>query len=232
MRTPLLILALLFIQNVFGVSDHFFSDVDAFLKKYVQEGKVKYSSINKAEIKVLTEAIANTNLKGCSDDEIFAFYINSYNILVIKSVLDNNIPKSPLDVSGFFDAKKHNVAGSLLTLNDIENNVIRKKWKEPRIHFVLVCAAIGCPKIENFAYQPKLLYDQLLTQTKKAVNDNSFIKVSNGKVDVSQIFEWYIVDFGNTKKGILDFINKYRTNKIPSTSNVGYYEYNWQLNKL
>ena len=117
-------------------------------------------------------------------------------------------------------------------MNDLENGKIRPEYKDARIHFVLVCAAKGCPKIASFAYFPGKLDQQLDAQTKKAMDDTYFIRVNKGdkKVEVSKIFEWYKEDFTNSGKTILEYVNAYRSEKIPADYAVSQYEYDWQLN--
>jgi hypothetical protein len=213
--------------------DDFFTAANTFLSAYVADGKVDYAGIKseQSSIQKLTDAIASADLSAAGQNTKIAFYLNAYNLLVIKSVVDKLPINSPLDVPGFFDTKKHNVAGEYLTLNDIENKKLRP---DPRVHFALVCAARGCPKIINEAYMPSTVQDQLTRQTKKAMNDASFIKVDNTAktVKISKIFDWYKDDFlkqpGTTA---LTFINQYRDVKIPADYSLGYYEYDWSLNK-
>jgi len=135
-----------------------------------------------------------------------------------------------LDKSGFFDKIQYNIGGSSLTLNDIENKKLRAKFNEPRFHFVLVCAANSCPPIISEAYRPKMLENQLQRQTKKSLNNPSFIKVSDGKVAVSEIFKWYKEDFVKNGQSEIEFLNKYRNDKISENSKLIYYNYDWRLN--
>ncbi len=140
--------------------------------------------------------------------------------------------KSPLDKSGFFDIKKHEIGGELITLNDIEHKLLRASFpKEPRFHFVLVCAGLGCPPIINKAYMPSTLDAQLEQQTILALNDPLFIRVNKNKVRISQIFKWYKSDFTKEVNSLVDFINQYRTEKLPERAQVSFYTYNWALNE-
>ncbi|MBC8045332.1 MAG: DUF547 domain-containing protein [Fimbriimonadaceae bacterium] len=209
----------------------YFTDANAFMNKYVNAGRVDYAAIqtDRTMLDKLVDVIASAHVSDGSADTQIAFYINAYNILTIKNVVDNMPIKSPLDVQGFFDTKKFTVAGASLTLNEIENKKLRP---DPRVHFVLVCAAKGCPKIINEAYMPDKVQAQLNAQTKKALNDPEFIKVdaTNKKVQVSQIFEWYKDDFMKSNASIREFINRYRT-EIPADYTVEFYTYNWDLNK-
>ena len=213
----------------------FFNSTDIFLKTAVVNGKVKYPSIknNSAGLNNLISMIGDMSLSGATDNEKKAFYINAYNITVIKAVINSYPIEKPLDVDGFFDSKKHKVAGEYLTLNDIENNKVRI-YKDARIHFVLVCAAKGCPVIVDYAYRPDKLETQLQERTVFALNDVNFVRVKpNSKtVYISEIFKWYKQDFLAESKSLITFINKYRkdTNKLPTSYTVNNYPYNWKLN--
>ena len=124
------------------------------------------------------------------------------------------------------------MGGENITLNDIENKLLRANFpEEARFHFVLVCAGLGCPPIIASAYMPDTLDTQLEQQTVKALNDPDFIRVKNNKVGVSQIFEWYKSDF-EQHGGIVDFINRYRKSKLPEKSKISFYPYDWTLNEV
>lgn len=218
--------------------DQFFEDTEAFLKKYVKNGLVNYAAVkaNKSDIQHLVEQIETMPVGKSANARIEAFYINSYNVLVIQAIAKQYPVKSPLDIDGFFDKKKHKIAEEYLTLNDIENVKLRKEYGDARLHFVLVCAAKGCPKITNFAYRPEKLESQLETQTKKAINDPDFIRVKTGSklVLISEIFKWYKSDFIATdnNQDFITYLNKYRNEKINTEMKVDFYPYNWQLNAL
>lgn len=213
--------------------DDFFSVADQFFATHVGDGKVDYAGI-KADRTVLDQLdgmIGSADLSSAEANTKTAFYLNAYNILVIKSVVNKYPINKPIDVTGFFDATKHKIAGEYLTLNDIENKKLRP---DPRVHFALVCAAKGCPKIINEAYKPSTVQAQLDRQTKRAMNDASFIKVDDASksVKISQIFDWYKADFMKQPgANVLGFINQYRDVKIPSDYSVGFYDYDWNLNK-
>ncbi|TPN87256.1 DUF547 domain-containing protein [Aquimarina algicola] len=228
---------LLLVSIQFGFSQSttdFFSKADVFFKTYVANGKVKYKEIKKdpASLEALIDMAAGIKVSKSKVSTYQAFYINAYNLAVIKGIVDNYPTKSPLNVKGFFDKTTYTLGGVKTTLNDLENKILRKNFpNEARFHFVLVCAGLGCPPIINTAYKPSTLEAQLQRQTVKALNNSSFIKVKGNKVQISQIFEWYKEDF--TRNGSeVDFINKFRKEKIPAKAKVSYYTYNWNLNQI
>ena len=214
----------------------FFTKTDAFLNKYVKNGKVTYEAIkkNSDELTEILKIAADISIDDESVATQKAFWINAYNLNVIKGVLNKFPIKSPLDISGFFDKITYQVANKKLTLNDIESKMIRSKYKDPRFHFALVCGALGCPPIINKAYLPATVEAQLTNQTRIAINNSSFIKVNDDakSVALSQIFEWYKDDFVSKGVTYIDFLNKYKADKIPDNYKTSYYTYDWALNKV
>lgn len=235
MKKTLIVLFVLSIQ--FGFSQttaDFFNKTDSFLKAYVVNGRVNYKSIKKNPL-ALDELLHIASTIKVDKNEVTtyqAFYINAYNLAVIKGVVDNYPTKSPLDIKGFFDKNTYIIAGDNITLNDLENNFLRKNFpNEARFHFVLVCAGLGCPPIIASAYMPSTLEKQLQEQTIKALNNPDFIKIKGKKVQISQLFEWYKVDFTHHGSAI-DYINTFRKEKIPKDTKISYYPYDWSLNQI
>lgn len=116
-------------------------------------------------------------------------------------------------------------------MNQIENEIIRKRFNEPRIHFALNCASESCPILLNKAYTPGTLYAKMTAQTKRFLNDTSKNTFGKKEVQISKIFEWYKEDFTKGGKTVFDFINKYRTEEPLDKQTITYKEYSWELNK-
>ncbi len=213
------------------IDKSFFNSVDAFMKKYVTQDLLDYEAASKDNtLKQLIETIESANLDNASEMTKKAFYINAYNLNVINQVVQSYPTSSPQDIGGFFDKSRIVVEGKKMSLNALEKDKLLKPYKDPRFHFVLVCGALGCPPITNFAYLPEKLEEQMDRQSRLAVNNPSFTKINGNNVQLSQIFTWYTQDFGGSKSDILDFINTYRTTPIPSDAKIGYYQYDWTLN--
>ena len=225
----------IFLQGIVAQdTDTFINKADAFFKTYITNGKVEYRALHEEPdiLAELMEMMKQVDISDATANTYQAFWINAYNLQVIQGVVENYPLKSPLDVDGFFDKEKHQIAGMEVTLNQIENELLRAKFpNEPRFHFVLVCAGLGCPPIIKKAYRSSTLDEQLKTQTELAINNPKFIRVEGDEVKVSQIFEWYKSDFEQAG-GVVAFINTYRTEKIPIDSEVGYYPYDWTLNSV
>ena len=231
---------ILFALSVIGFSSEglaqnavlFFDEADALFNTYVSNGKVDYQALNdeKESLEELLELASEVRVSISDANSYQAFWINAYNLAVIKGVLDNYPLKSPLDKAGFFDKTKYALGGSSITLNDIENKMLRAKFNDARVHFVLVCGANGCPPLISKAYRPDNVQKLLEQQTIKALNNSSFIMVSNGTVALSEIFKWYKEDFVSENQSEIDFLNTYRKEKIALDAKVTYYSYDWRLN--
>ncbi len=233
MKILYILLTALLTMSLSPQDTNFFSAANAVFSASVKDGKVAYGTLKKNPEK-LDQALklAQSFKPDINEPEIYkAFWINAYNLSVFKQVVDNYPLASPQDVKGFFDKTTFKLGGKDITLNDIENKMLRAKFpEEARFHFVLVCAGLGCPPIINAAYRPKTLNDQMQQQTKLSLNNPDFIKVNGDHVAVSQIFKWYKEDF-DKQGGTIAFINKFREDKLSQNPSVSYYDYDWKLNK-
>ncbi len=230
----LLLTILLSIQTLSAqkVDNSFFSQVNVFLQANVINGKVRYNRLgNNATLIELINRVENADLSGTDEATQKAFYINAYNLHVINAAAKLYPITSVQSEAGFFDRKKITVAGKKYTLTGFEKKTMLDVYDDPRLHFVLVCGALGCPAIISEAYAPATLDAQMERQTKLALNDPAFIRVDGSKVELSKIFDWYSKDFGGNKKAVFSYINQFRDEKIPASSKLGYYDYDWTLNE-
>lgn len=237
MRTiPFLIISSFFLflsGNVFSqtADKAFFNQADQFFSQYVKNGQVHYGALkNNSDLEQIVQSVEQADLSMLSETAKKAFLINAYNIHVIQLAVEAYPIQSVNEVAGFFDRKKIVVAGESLTLSKLENERLLKVYQDARLHFVLVCGAVDCPPITGFAYRPEKLDQQLDQQTRAAVNNLEFIRISESETQLSQIFKWYATDFGGNKNAILEFINRYRVEPIKSSTKVSYYNYDWSLN--
>ncbi|MDA8693434.1 DUF547 domain-containing protein [Saprospiraceae bacterium] len=214
------------------INSDFFDRVDNVLKDIVVDGSVEYDELNSnQDFSSLISDIESANVSGLDANTKEAFYINAYNLLVINQVKQNYPISSVQEIPGFFDKKKVTISGEKRSLNGIEKDNLLNEYNDARFHFVLVCGAKGCPPITNFAYRPETLEAQKENQTLIALNDDSFISVSNTTMSLSQIFNWYKKDFGNSKTSVVNFINKYREDKFSDSKRIKYTDYDWSLNE-
>lgn len=206
-------------------------DFDSFFSKNVKDGLVDYAAIKQkpAELNALLKEIVNAPAQKGNDEK--AFLINAYNTFVIKGIVNHYPVEGPLKVDGFFDKQTFNLRGKQITLNRLEKEMLMKQFPDPRLHFVLVCAAKGCPKLASFAYSGKELESQLERQTRAVINDPDFVRLNGPQAEISQIFDWYADDFGG-KEQVIPFIQKYLLKKIKLSPKYSFYEYDWSLNEL
>jgi hypothetical protein len=202
------------------------------LKQYVAtNGMVDYTAwkIDPLMDKTL-ELFSNQNPNSSwSDNEVKAFWINVYNAFTVKLILDNYPLKSINDLDKPWDTIFITVSGKRYSLNDIEHEILRKRFKDPRIHFAVNCASFSCPKLLNAAYVAEKLDAQLSQQAKEFVNDKSRNLISPNQVKISKLFDWYKSDF-TTRGNVIDYLNKYASVKIASNAELSYMDYDWSLN--
>ncbi len=209
--------------------------IDHIFSSFVENGKVDYETILsvQSDFDRLVGEIENLPVTSITAEQEKAFLINAYNIFVIKQVVDHYPIASPQEVGNFFTEKKFSLIDSkTLSLNDLEKNILLSKYPDPRLHFALVCAAEGCPKLRSEAYTSDRLEEQLEDQSRRTLQNPYFLKYDDAtnSLKISKLFDWYATDFGRDKKERIDFINQYTTRQIPMDAKFEYSEYDWALN--
>ncbi|MBK7358338.1 MAG: DUF547 domain-containing protein [Saprospiraceae bacterium] len=211
------------------------------LKLHVDSsGNVNYKSIMKDSIQLnnyLAKLSNNPPRPSWTVNETKAYWINAYNAFTIQLVLRNYPIRSIKEIgsripfiNSTWDIPFIRIGSELLSLNTIEHLILRKKYKDPRIHMALVCASRSCPALKNEAYSAESLDFQLDEQSYKFIMDPFRNKIQTSDLKISQLFKWYSSDF---KKGggIIPFINKYSEVKIQKNAQIDYLEYDWSLNE-
>lgn len=214
--------------------DH--SAFNTLLASAVRNGRVNYSAFRSSVLfTTYLRSLAAASVSSLSHDEILAFWINAYNACVIKNVIDHPGIKKPTDVKGFFDQIRFTVARRSVTLNNIENDIVRPAFNDPLIHFGLVCAAQSCPPLLSTAYTGATIRTMLRQNAVRylAGSDNRW-DASSKTLWLSKIFEWYAADFGG-RGGIVSFVSRYGTTRMKEGVKAGqvtvkYLDYDWTLN--
>lgn len=221
---------------------------DGLLKKYVdQHGRVAYAAWKRsaADVQALDQYLRLLSTSDGTGDEAqqLAFWINAYNALTIKGIL-REYPTSSIrnHTAIFFGYNiwknlKLNVAGKPISLYDIEHQVLRK-MEEPRIHFAIVCASIGCPKLLNEAYQAEKVDAQLTAAAKAFFADKSKFRYDSqrGIFYISPILDWFAEDFGNSQAAQLQRIAAWlpvataQQAAASGTGSISFVTYDWGLN--
>jgi Protein of unknown function, DUF547 len=216
--------------------DH--SEYNALLMKHVNsKGLVNYQGFkSSATFKNYIKALATADISSFSKNEKLAFYINAYNALVIRQVIDNLPISSPMDVKGFFTDKKFTVARKKLSLNTLEKKRIIPLGGS-LVHFAVVCAAKSCPKLLPKAYTSANVSKLLKDNARAFVNDKASNKLDKKAniLHLSKIFEWYEDDFKNEYASLISFIRAFITATDSAYLNnkrvsIKYIAYDWKLN--
>ncbi|MBK7130767.1 MAG: DUF547 domain-containing protein [Crocinitomicaceae bacterium] len=211
---------------------------DRYLSNYVSSsGTVNYKSmkVNMDSLDAyLLELRDHAPQTDWSSNEKLAYYINAYNAYTIKFVLSKYPVASVKDISfsgkDIWNFKMANLGGTNYTLNQIENDILRK-MNEPRIHFAINCASKSCPKLSNQAYDADKMNSQLSSATKTFINDTKHNILAEKKLQLSALFEWYATDFNVDGKTLIDFLNLYSNITIQAGAKIEYLEYDWNLNE-
>lgn len=256
MRKIQIVVIVLFLLSlhVSGQTNGTYSLYSSLLKEYVSNGSVRYKELrNDKRLEECIAQFSQINPETISTQQAkLAFWLNVYNAYTLKIVCDNYPIESINDLhwGGLFigtilgktiwDKDLITINGAHLSLNTIEHEIIRPTFKEPRIHFALVCAARGCPPLRNEAYTADSLEAQLEVQTRLFLNDaskNSFDTTTH-QATISKIFSWYSEDFGDADEKVLEYIAKYLPTEIAENIrknieewDIDYGDYDWRLNE-
>jgi hypothetical protein len=232
-------------------------DYAQVLQTYVNDrGLVDYRKLqaNRGQldryVKSLGQVPAST-YANWSDPEKIAFLINAYNAFTLQSIIDQKPIKASIrDIPGVWKWRKFAIAGQNKTLDNIEHDILRKAFNEPRIHAALVCAAKSCPLLRREPYQGDHLDAQLDEQVQQFLASPHGLKIDRQakKVYLSSIFDWFGEDWkpsygaksgfaGNeNQRSVLNFVSQYlnpsdRTYLKQGNYTIGYLNYDWSLNQ-
>ena len=225
--------------------DH--SAFNELLKKHVDaDGWVDYDGF-KADSEILDQYISSLEkapVKELGRNHRLATLINGYNAFTIRLILDHQPPESINDIPDEerWDAKRWNLGGDIYSLGQIEHEQIRPHFKEARIHFAVVCAAVGCPPLRNEAYAADRLDQQLEEQAQYVHDHKTWFEFTDGEepaVKLTRLYEWYADDFKQVSGSELKYAAQYSDdlqgfladddNDPPKQE---WLEYDWKLNSL
>lgn len=187
-------------------------------------------------------ALAAEPVSGLTRPRQFAYWINLYNALTVQVVLAHypvetirDIDISPgLFADGPWDAPLVEVEGEALSLNDIEHRILRPIWRDPRIHYAVNCASVGCPNLAPTAYRAETLERDLDRAARAYVNDPRGVSMERGRVTVSKIYNWFHEDFGSSEVRVIEHLKRYAepdlARRLDRLGRIDGTVYDWSLN--
>ncbi len=251
-------------------ADSLYREYASVLGRFVDSrGMVDYRSMqaDRGGLDSSVKALGNLGYKqfeSWSEQKRIALWLNAYNALTLKAIIDNYpikagflsslvYPRNSIrQIDGVWDKLEFSILGQPYTLDEIEHEILRERFAEPRIHMALVCAAMGCPPLRDEPYFGSRLDSQLKDQTLRFLaNPEKFrIDRNEGKVYLSAIFEWFGEDFlsafpgtgpldkfDSTQNAVLNFIAAQLDTGQRNYIATGNYKieslkYDWSLNEL
>ncbi len=218
-------------------SDFPHQTLDGLLHKYVDDkGRVDYKGLAADRDDLLRYLKAVQTVSPHSNPELFAtseerlaYWINAYNAYVLFAVTSRPAMRSVNDEKvDFFYLTKYELGGDAINLYDIENEIVRPEFSEPRVHMALNCASGGCPELPAEAFTPAKLEEQLAREAAEFCAHPTKVQVEGDKVRVSSIFDWYSADF-ERDGGPIKFCTKWGRADLPDRK-PEFLEYDWRLN--
>ena len=221
---------------------------DAILAEYVEPGadginRFAYGRVSRKDKQALEQyiqALEAIDPARYNKNEQFAFWANLYNAVTINLVIDAYPVTSIRKIkSGFFSSgpwtkKRIRLGGRALSLDDVEHKILRAHWRDPRVHYALNCASLGCPNL-----LPRALTDAGLDKTlddaaRAYINHPRGARIENGRLIVSSIYTWFRVDFGATDQGVIAHLMLYADEPLAQNlshmTKISGHSYDWSLN--
>jgi len=245
--------------------DHDHGAFTTLLQPHVADGRVNYSGLVEQQAALdryldLLNSVSTAEIDGWSRPQQLAFWINAYNALALDTVIAHYplkrrglmgfaFPSSSIrQIADVWNLERRSIGGEPRSLDEIEHGIIRATFKEPRIHFALVCAAVSCPKLRPEAYRAEQLETQLAEQVTEFLADANkglAINTRRKRILVSSIFDWFQEDFAlpndfsgelagsAAQAGVVYFISNATARAALRSGEyrVGYLKYDWTLNE-
>ena len=252
--------------------DHSYATYNSLLNRYVINARVNYEGFinSRAKFETFLRTLGSVDkdvFESWTEEQRLAFWINAYNAFTIKAIIDHYPIKRSFTLVGIFYAPSDSILqikgvwtklqfralGNMVTLDEIEHQILRKKFNKPRIHMAINCASISCPDLRNEAYTPEKLEEQLADASINFVNNPDkgvYVNEQSGKVKLSKIFKWFGDDFINNygskklfnnyslkENAVLNFTSEYIESEevkeylMNNKLKIGYLGYDWHLNE-
>lgn len=225
-----------------GTFDH--SALDALLQAHVRfaDGRVDYAGLKQDEprLDAYLVTVADAQLDTLSRDELMALLINAYNAYTLKLILEHYPGlKSIRDTDKPWDTARYKVGGHTVSLNDLEHGLLRPVFKDPRVHFAVNCASIGCPPLRDHAWSGVDLEAQLAEAARGFARNPRYVAKVDGGVRISRLLDWYGGDFVNpdyhghaasVPAWLATSAEGELAEALAADPTVSYFDYDWALN--
>jgi hypothetical protein len=223
---------------------------DGFLARYVVPGgdginRVAYRQVTSADRESLSlyiDALGGLPITSYRRAEQLAYWINLYNALTMRTVLEHYPVASILDINispgplsrGPWRKKLIHIEGEEVSLDDIEHRILRPFWHDPNLHYALNCASLGCPNLQPRAFTAAMTGAMLDEAARAYVNHPRGARITRGRLDVSSLYVWYKPDFGGTDAGVIAHLRHYAdpalAQSLAGITAIASDQYDWSLN--
>ncbi len=211
--------------------------LDTYLIAKGDNTLVRYGAVTKQDTRALKSYLATMSAidpHQLTRAQQYAYWVNLYNAYTVNLILDNYPTKSITKLGGFFnfgpwDNDITSINGKKITLNDIEHRILRPIWNDPRTHYAVNCASLGCPNLQPQAFTADNTEALLEQAEQEFVASDKGVKLTGDKLQLSSIYEWFAVDFGG-KQGVLEHLSTQHPQLKEFSGKIDY-DYDWSLNR-
>lgn len=244
--------------------DHEYQAYAKILHDYVHNERVDYSALerNRVALDAVVAMFAEPTVdqeRGWTRDQRLAFWINAYNLFTLRAIVDHYPIRSALftlqprnsirQIDGVWTRLTWRAAGRPVTLDDIEHRILRPEFKEPRVHFAINCASVGCPPLAAEPYLAGTLDAQLDAAARRYLSGERGLKIEGSTLSVTKILEWYGDDFvarfapevagapNRIERAIRGVVTRFGPQAAAdlarqSTTKIRFLDYDWSLNDV
>lgn len=215
---------------------------DTLLKKHVVKGRVDYANFKKDQdaLRGYLKSLETIDSTTCTRDDLLALFVNAYNAATLELILEHypgiaSIKDIP--AAQRWDDKRWTICGEKVSLTDLEHEILRKRFDEPRIHFAINCASIGCPPLRSEAFVGEKIDAQLQDQAVAMNRDFGGAHWDGTKLTLSKIYDWFEDDF-KRKMELKNFVAQFMAPeaalevKKRTKVDIVFQDYNWSLNDI
>ncbi len=207
------------------------------------------TATDRQKLKAYIQRLADTRIADLSRAEQYPLWYNLYNALTVEVILDRYPVDTIRDINlgggglfatlfggGPWSAKLLTIEGEEVSLDDIEHRIMRPIWQDPRIHFGVNCASLGCPNLRRAPFAADTVDADLDAAARAYINHPRGARVTNGRLTASRIFDWYNEDFSGSETAVIGYLRRYADSELAARLNgitaVAAYVYDWGLNDV